>query len=473
MKTIFVITALALLSAQAQQPLSVQFSDKSLYNAADHAGSPLGWLETDSSSLSANLSFRTYRLKSDDDKSIVNKSFAVPHLRLSNPGTIVFDLFYSPQIAHSEFGSLKTTLPLNRFGMGIAGGALNGILQAGIKVDMYVGKLSHDSFIENPPLVGTEERFILGSDCVSVHIGSRIHELVGIGFYGGARGFLDSLRSQNPEVNQVRFFSGAFPLFGGFIDVGKTGFPVRSNFSMGGGYNRFVYTYKNGSSSTDAPTIQGDSIGWNWITMADLGGNGLSLSPALQVGYWRSSSERFEPGPDNYPWQKGTAIPQTEQKVSSFGMGMGLDADLFEYVICNLEYGFKNISSENSSSDEKRWYHRTVLNLEGNLHKIDALRIPESMKLMLCAGFFNSFYNLNYDSWQIESEHLQTSQERYLNSVYSDSRVAGFNTGVEASFIDGLFGINAQFYFFNDQLSTRAKGPGFSLDLSCNLQKSE
>ncbi|NLG19360.1 MAG: hypothetical protein GX556_18725 [Fibrobacter sp.] len=66
-----------------------------------------------------------------------------------------------------------------------------------------------------------------------------------------------------------------------------------------------------------------------------------------------------------------------------------------------------------------------------------------------------------YNAADLAGSPLGWLETERSGSVYSDSRVAGFNTGVEASFIDGLFGINAQFFFFNDQLSKKAKGPGF------------
>ncbi|HON09978.1 MAG TPA: hypothetical protein PLE24_03860 [Chitinispirillaceae bacterium] len=469
------IIAVLILSVQAENPYILQFSDESKYNAAEHAGSPLGWLESESTMVNADLSMYLYRLSNKVfDINYIARNFAAPHIRLSNPGTIVFDFFYRPEIAIQKGSGTDTRIPLARFGLGLAGGTANGIFQAGIKADMFVGKQA--------PTGIPDRRLVLGSDEVSIHLGSRFHELIGIGFFAGAKGYIDSLQSQDPENYQDRFFSGAFPLLGGFIDAGKSGFPLRSNFSLGWGINRFVYTYKNSANSLDLPTIQGDSIRLNWITMYDIEKGGLKISPALKMEYWRSNPKFYEPGSDNYPWQKGNNMSGSGLELSSFGLGMGLSFDILKYVNFNLEYGFKNVSSKCDSvfpliEDNKEWYHSTVVDLQCNIHKIPALRIPESMELIINAGFFNSLYNAAFDYWQTEFVHLvpptvSSQSWRYDDPypVFLNSRVIGFNAGIRTSFLDRMFGVGAEFIYFTEN-DKEEKGPGFSIDLSYNLQK--
>ena len=103
----------------------------------------------------------------------IARNFVAPHIRLSNR-TIVFDFFYRPEIAIKD-SVIDTRIPLARFGLGLAGGTSNGIFQAGIKADMFVGKQA--------PTGIPDRRLVLGSDEVSIHLGSRFHELIGIGFF--------------------------------------------------------------------------------------------------------------------------------------------------------------------------------------------------------------------------------------------------------------------------------------------------
>ena len=473
MRVLLIIAVLSL-SVQAENPYTLQFSTESKYNAAEHAGSPLGWLESESTMVNADLSMYFYRVSNKVfDINNIARNFVAPHIRLSNPGTIVFDFFYRPEIAIKD-SVIDTRIPLARFGLGLAGGTSNGIFQAGIKADMFVGKQA--------PSVTLDKRFVLGSDEVSIHLGSRFHEFVMLGVFAGAKGYIDSLQSQNPENYQDRFFSGTFPFFGGYIDAGKDNFPFRSNFSLGWGINRFVYTHKNSSNSLDLPTIQGDSIRLNWITMYDIQTGGLKISPALKMEFWKSNPKFYEPGSDNYPWQKGNNMSGSGLELSSFGLGMGFSFDILKYVIFNLEYGFKNVSSKCDIvfpliEDKKEWYHRTVADLKINVHKIPPFRIPESMELIINAGFFNSLYNKAFDSWQTEFVHLvpptvSSQSWRYDDPypVFLNSRIIGFNAGIRTSFLDRMFGVGAEFIYFTEN-DKEEKGPGFSIDLSYNLQK--
>jgi opacity protein-like surface antigen len=198
--------------------------------------------------------------------------------------------------------------------------------------------------------------------------------------------------------------------------------------------------------------------------------------------YWRSNPKFYEPGSDNYPWQKGNNMYGSGLELSSFGLGMGLSFDILKYVNFNLEYGFKNVSSKCDSvfpliEDKKEWYHRTVADLKINVHKIPPFRIPESMELIINAGFFNSLYNKAFDSWQTEFVHLvpptvSSQSRRYEDPypVFLNSRIIGFNAGIRTSFLDRMFGVGAEFIYFTEN-DKEEKGPGFSIDLSYNLQK--
>ena len=322
----------------------------------------------------------------------------------------------------------------------------------------------------------------MGSDEVSFHLGSQIHELIRLGLFTSAKGYLDSMVNDD-VIFQDRYFSGTFPVIGGFIDVSKNDFPVKSNFSLGWGFNRFVYVSKPyPHNSPHENTIQGDSIGWDWRTIGDIPAGDVVISPAFQMGYWRSTSQVYLPEGDNYPWERGEMLSDSNWTVSSFGLGFGVAGKILEYVNGNLEYSFKKLSLEcgpaYSALDSKELYHRVLLSFQGNLHKIEAFRIPESMELMIRAGYFNFRQNLNFDTWRQEEFSFlgsiaPTSQMyRYDPArTFRDSRVIGFSTGLGSSFLDHMFSIDAEMTFLSNDIGFKTKGLEFGIDLTYNLKK--
>jgi len=429
-------------------------TDKSQYNAADHAGSPLGWLEKDSSVLKTDLFFRYFRFSDEAGNRSSSRNLVIPHVRVGKPGIILFDLFYNPDILEikSDFQNLK--LPLHRFGFGLAAGTESGLFQFALHGDLFTGEESHD--------IDGDKRFILGSNEVSVHLGSKVHELVKIGLYGGISGYFDSLICEDPQI-QDRFFSGAFPLFGGFIDFGKDQFPVRSNFSLGVGFPKFVYVTKPDSKPFgNQDVIRADSVGWDLKFLAEIPAANFSINPAFKVGYRRMTSQLYLPTEENNPWEYESKLSDSNWTVSSFGMGFALASDFLKYVNMNLEYSFKNLSFEYGPaysfySDQKYWYHHIVWGAQSNLKSLPFLRMPESMNFVLRAEYFNFRQSGFFDSWR-------TDQFKYVNVIANNSqsyryspealtsafRFAGFNLGTRAEFANGLFGVNADFLFLRD-----------------------
>lgn len=450
-------------------PENSGFLDKSQYNAADHAGSPLGWLESDSSSFKTDLFFRYFRLKDESGKnSATARSLAIPHIRLGNPGIATFDLIYNPDILERKSENNKQKLPLHRFGLGIAAGSKSGLFQVGLKADMFVGKESQDN--------NENQRFIIGSDELSLHIGSQVHELVRIGFHGGVNGYFDSLIYQDTSV-QDRFFSGTFPLFGGFIDIGKDNFPVRSNFYLNFGFPKFVYVVKPSFKPFgNQDVIRGDSINWDWKTIADIPAGNFTIKPAFQIGYRRSTSQLYLPEEDNYPWQHASELTDSNWTIKSFGMGFGVGSDFLQFVEINLEYSFNHLSVENgpafnSYPDQNNWYHHIAFGLQGNMHRIAQLRIPESMKLKVRTEYFNFRQNEFTDPWRADLfTHVSqissgSQQARYMPGAYAmASRMVGINTAIGSSFLNGMFGVDTDFMFLRD-------GFQFGVNVFYNLSK--
>ncbi len=439
-------------------------TDKSQYNAADHAGSPLGWLEKDSSVLRTDLFFRFFRFNDELDNSSSCKNLVIPHIRVGKPGIILFDLFYSPDILENKTDIETLKLPLHRFGFGLAAGTESGIFQFALQGDLFTGKESHN--------LDEDQRFILGSNEVSLHLGSKVHELVRIGLYGGIRGYFDSLDCQDPEI-QDRYFSGTFPLFGGFIDFGKDQFPLRSNFSLGIGSPKFVYVTKPSSKQFgNQDVIRADSVGWDWKLMAEIPGDNFTIRPAFKVGYHRMTSQLFLPTEDNNPWEYDSELSDSNWTVSSFGMGFGIASDFLKYVDMSLEYSFKNLSIENgpaysSFSDQKYWYHNIVWGIRSNLSQLSFLRMPESMDMALRAEYLNFRQSGFFNPWRTDlfryvnpiSNHSQSY--RYIpTTLIGAYRFAGVNLGAEIKLANGLFGVNTDFLFLRNGFELGVKVTG-------------
>ncbi len=430
-------------------------TDKSQYNAADHAGSPLGWLEKENSVLKTDLFFRYFRFSDEKGDPISSRNLIIPHVRVGKPGIILLDLFYSPDILKSkrEFQNLK--LPLHRFGFGLAAGTKSGLFQFALYGDLFTGEESQEN--------NGDKRFIIGSNEVSVHLGSKVHELVRIGLYGAMNGYLDSLICEYPEIQEERYFSGSFPIFGGFVDFGKDQFPIHSNFSLGIGFPKFVYVAKPSSKPLgNQDVIRSDSVGWDWKFLADIPARNFTINPAFKVGYHRMTSQLYLPTEDNNPWEHDSKLSDSNWTVTSFGMGFAVASDFLKYANMNLEYSFKNLSLEygpaySSYSDQKHWYHSIVWGIQSNLKDLPFLRMPESMNLILRTQYFNFRQSGFFNPWR-------TDQFKHVNSIVGFSqlyrynpetlinayRFAGFNLGTEAEFANGLFGINADFLFLRD-----------------------
>lgn len=428
-------------------------TDKSQYNAADHAGSPLGWLEKDSSVLKTDLFFRYFRFSDEAGNRSSSRNLVIPHVRAGKPGIILFDLFYSPDIL--EIKSYQTQkLPLHRFGFGLAAGLESGLFQFALNGDFFTGEESHD--------LDGDRRFMIGSNEISVHLGSKVHELVKLGLYGGINGYLDSLVCEDPEI-QDRYFSGAFPLFGGFIDFGKDQFPIQSNFSLGIGFPKFVYVIKPDSKPFgNQEVIRADSVGWDWKFLAEIPSANFTINPAFKVGYRRMTSQLYIPTEDNNPWEYDSKLSESNWTVSSFGMGFAIASDFLKYVNMNLEYSFKTLSFEYGPayffySNQKHWYHNIVWGIQSNLKNLPFLRMPESMNLILRAQYFNFRQSGFFNPWRTDqfkhvnliSNHSQLY--RYSPDALVEAyRFAGFNLGTGAEFANGLFGVNADFLFLRD-----------------------
>lgn len=446
-----------------------ELTNSKLYNSADHASSPLGWLERDSSSLKIDLYYQFLKIKDFTGNTCKANDIVIPHFRVANPGILAFDLRYNPYIIKIDSQDETIKLPLHRFDLGFAAGTPGGIFQAGLKADLFVGKQTSNQNDDN--------RFIIGSEELSLHLGTRIRDFVQIGLYGGISGYFDSLCCQD-TMFQDRFFSGTFPKFGGFIDVGNANSPIQSNFCLGFGFPKFVYVSKPSSRPFgNQNVIREDSLGWDWKTMFIIPAGKSNLKPALKIGYKKSTSQVYSPEEDNNPWQYKEKLSDSNWTTSSFGMGFGLAYEFINTMEMNLEYSFNSFSVENGPAylmldDKKDFYHSLVIGIRGNINTIPAFHIPESMNLTLKGEYFNFRHNQFIDTWKVNQFsyvapiNFNSQIGRYIpGNVFSYPRITGFNTVLGTSFFYNTIGIDSNIMFFRD-------GFEFGLNLWYNLQKS-
>lgn len=454
-------------------------TDSSSYNSASFAGSPLGWLETEKNNLTADLGMEVSKLKSNDivDQNLAIRRFNTPHIRAGVPGTIFFDLFYGPEKINYDNISVPTYgVPIQRFGFNLAGGALSQKIMAGFSGNGFIGKQTQDG--------SSDKRVKMGFSNVKVHLGSQISEIIRIGAFYGLDGYLDTLQNSS-GFYQERFFDGTFPSWGGFIDLSKEGFPVRSDLLFSMATPRFVYVLKgipNQKLDGNEDAIEGDSLIWAWKTMCDIKLPFGSINPAVKLGYKRNKEQVCAPTEKNNPWSFGPDESDSNWTVSSFEFGIGSAFNCLNILQFEVDYAIRNLkiksgpAYENYSVDKP--YHSTVVKLTGNINNIEALNFPKSIGLSLKAGFVNFYYNRFIDPW-FYGDQYYLSESIFANRQYSqtyrydphyltaqDRRVTGFLTGFESSFFNKALNLDFDLLIDGQKGFWKMKGTELGLTLS-------
>jgi hypothetical protein len=463
----------------------LSLTDSTTYNSYDFAGSPLGLLETEKRNLAADLRYRVNKWESGvpiGDNSTKSGMFSAPHFRAGAPGTLMFDLFYCPEVVSNSYnpfkeatsGEMKSVkIPLQRFGLSLAGGAMSGVIQAGLTGEGFIGNQTSDASMNN--------RVILGFQNVRLHIGSQIQELVRLGIFGGVDGYVDTLCSTN-SLDQDRMFSGTLPVWGGYLDLSGKEFPVKSDMLFSKATPVFVYVVKpSDKPKGNQAAIKGDSLIWDWKTMVDIPIPDGIISPAFSLCYKKNKSQVSVPSDNNDPWAIGKAIGDSNWTASSFSFGFGTSYSFMNILKFDIDYSFRNLNLKTGMSygntSRKNGYHATAVKLKGNLENIKGLKIPESMELGIKAGYLNYYYNSFIDSWAENGTGLLYSistgsqYDRYdpKNILAGDKRIAGFLTGIETSFFNKAVDVNFDILIKNVP-GSKEKGTELGLNISYLLQ---
>jgi hypothetical protein len=455
---------------------SPSFTDRSQYNSYDFCNSPLGIFEKDSFRVQVNCGVRydSWRAASNSDS--LQKTYLawnVPDIMIGKPKIMYVRINYTPTfISDDSRPGQKLSLPLQRFGLTIAGQTPSGIFQMALRGKGFYGDETADG---NP-----DTRLIMGLEDLSATIASRIHELVTIGMEGGATAKLDTLR--DPGIAD-RYFVGQIPVLGWYIEFGKDGFPVASDFSLQIGTHRFVYAVTNGSGFDHDP-IRGDSLAWKWQSIGNIQHNGIAYSPAFYLGYWSNHYQEYAPTADNNSLSVGPARTGDDWKISDLCWGIGTSVSVkkivtawFEFAHSNvgLDYGdaFSGRPSKNSGHD------RICIGAEANLHAIPGLHFPKSIESFLRMGYFNQRENSGIGAFQsdefgfIHSMSFYSMQYRYNPNDFGwgpDQRVMGFTIGPGATFLNRLIQTDAYVGFLSKYALTNQNGLELGVDCRYNLK---
>jgi hypothetical protein len=455
---------------------SPSFADPAQYNSYDFCSSPVGLLDRDSLRLRLDLGTRLVRWHAPENSDSLEQEFTawnVPDLLIGVPKIFYVRMYYAPTTVVTDYPGLlntnRTSLPLQTFGMTLAGQIPSGLFQFAFQGKGYMGSES----VEN----NQDTRLVKGVDDLSLTVGSRIHELIAVGMRGGAKGQFDSLI--NP-VFRERCFEGQVPMLGWYVDFGKNGFPFQSDFSFNNATYRLIYV-----SGSDRDPIKGDSISWKWQSVGDLSYRGCTYHPSLLLGYWRNHYQRFAPTEDNDDLNVGPLWDGWDWRFSNFYFGIGASVKIlslasawieFTRSSMGLEYGDYWLSLAQTNKSEG--YYSTNIGLEANLHAITALQFPSSIETYLRVGYFNLTENSGIDPFlsqefgRILPVTSFSRRYRYIPdfSWGPTERITGFVIGLGTRFLNGMIEADTHMSLYGRSLSQDQNGFEFGLDIAYALR---
>jgi hypothetical protein len=455
------------------------FADPAQYNSYDFCSSPVGLLDRDSLRLRLDLGTRLVRWHAPENSdSLVQKFTAwnVPDLLIGVPKIFFVRMYYSPTAITTDYPGLitagKTSFPMQAFGLTLAGQIPSGLFQFAFQGKGYMG----DESLED----NQDTRLVMGVNDLSLTVGSRFHELIAVGMQGGAKGQFDSLVDVTIPVSYERCFEGHVPVLGWYVDFGKNGFPVQSDFSFNTANYRLVYV-----SGFDRDPIKGDSIAWKWQTVGDLSYRDCAYHPSLLLGYWRNHYRRFAPTADNDDLNVGPLREGWDWRFSNFYFGIGASAKILSLASAWIEITHSSMGLEygdywllSADTDKSQGYYSTNIGLEANLHAITALQFPSSIETFLRAGFFNLTGNSGIDPFQSQEfgrllpVTTFSRSYRYIPdfSWGPTERITGFIIGLGSRFLDGMIESDTHMSFYGRSLSQDQTGFEFGLDLAYALR---
>jgi hypothetical protein len=490
--------------------VSSTFTDGSGYDAYHHAGSPIGLLDTEDASARLALGHRLLRWAdtgNPDSLGSTMSGFVVPSLRIGRPELILFGIRYTPAVVSVTRDSQTTRLPLHRFGFELAGQARSKLMRIGFSAQGYYGKAEPDS--------GADQRVAMGLDRAALHLGSQIHELVRLGFWGGATAQFDSLKDNDdsPPEREDRFFAGAIPTVGFLLDFGADDLPVMSNFALSFSRHHFVYVVKPSvgpinsfggfyGTNGNRDAVVTDSLAWDWQTMGDIDLGMVVCRPALRLGYWRSGSEVYLPKGDNYPTRYEREREGYTWRFSSFTFGLGGACAVGEYGTAWVELGRASFALDMSDSlegrmeadltqeeaehfESSRGLVRFGAGFAARIHALEPVSLPAWLELELRFGFVTAGEPAAHEGYRTREfevvNHVgrasQVDRYRPYAAMLGEKRVSNVGFGLGARFLERMLGLDLHLGLLRRRVegivARSDKGVEFGVDMTYALRKSE
>ncbi|MFP4242970.1 MAG: hypothetical protein ACLFQB_14070 [Chitinispirillaceae bacterium] len=438
-----------------------------LYNSHDLAHSPLGVFEKDSNRLTLKADYRHLGWTDVSKTGHNSDILKAPSLRIGQPQTAFFEIAYGPQFFSSRHLDNDLFLTQHRFAITLAGQTPSALFQAGLSGYGTIGTQTWGQDNHN--------RVKLGLDLLRIDLGSQIHPLLRIGFYAGVSARIDTL-ADPAETHQDRYFQTELPSYGSYADFGSARMPIRSNLSLHSSSNRFVYVSKgippqrpNGNENA----IIYDSSLFTWQTMGQFHIDQYQFSPAVLIGWGKTSAQMYTPHEENDPVKLGPAHEGENYSISHLNLGIGASMEAMSYATFFTDYLYKSLSLECGEAFatpqiSNRTLHSLNIGIKSPLNR--HLSIP--LELIPRIGYFITgtvrfkdnarFATTPFSLTEGKSQQWRYQPETMLGSF---ERISGFVFGAEGSAINAKLFYDIHLAFLN-RTSDDQSGFGFGSELT-------
>jgi hypothetical protein len=476
------------------------------YDSYHQVRSPIGLLDIEDASARLCLGYRFVRWEDEDNPdSLLDKAtgYTVPSLRIGKPEAIVFGMRYTPAVMTLRRDSLTIRLPLHRFGFEIAGQSPSKLIRIGFAAQGSYGKAEPDT--------GVDQRVTMGVEHLGLYVGSQIHEAVRLGFWGGATARFDSLKDNRALGREDRYFAGALPTIGWYVDIGTAELPVLSNVDFSYSRHHFVYVVKPSGNAIDTygglygtngnrDAVVTDSLAWNWQTMGDFELGKVVCRPALRLGYRRSAGSVYLPKGDNHPTLYEREREGHDWRLRSFTFGFGGACVAGSYGTAWLEFSRRSLSLDMADSlklrmdanpdpqvagqfESSRGLGRFAAGLEAAVHAVPVISLPAWFELRTRFGILTATEPLEYGGYRSGDFALvnemgvagQIDRYRPYLVMLGQQRVTNVSFGVGAGFLEGMFEFDLCLGLLRRRVesyvSRSDKGVEFSVDMMYALKR--
>jgi hypothetical protein len=408
---------------------------------------------------------------------------------MGEPGRAFFEVFYGPDfLAYNVAGGVDgVSLPLQRFGLTLAGQTESGFFGAAFSADGYVGTQTWEN--------RSDSRWLFGFDKLRIDMRSRVHPLVRVGAFVNAALRIDTLYAppvqQSPGVLQRQHEDRSgqvnLPELGGSVDFGGEGMPVRSNLSLSYASSRFVYVTKGvpnvGVDGVDTRgnenTIINDSIQLFWMAQGRVPINDdYTVKPGVLFGWSNNAGQMFYPHPEGDMFKLGNAITNLWYTLSALYFGLGTGFEALKYADLHIEYAASLWSLSCGAgflpppAVTSRTLHHTTFGISTPLHEYVDMPVKVSPRI---AYFISGSSDIIGSRWS-DVEPLNVAPNKSKAYLYSPqnfldgfTRISGFTIGVDGTALEDMLSASLWATFLSSKNSLNSES-GMELGLSAGFR---